>query len=156
MRNLLNKATGTAIAIAAAAVLSSGSANAFHVFPDTAAVFIDTDLDPGCGVFDGEGHPKFLVAGGMPGDAVLQAVITPSGNVKLTCNGDIRLAVEHPNFPEFPGPGVPAPGRAVMFSGDDFDELLCGTAFGHTDDWQNVVTRSGRVSLTCVINGSTE
>ena len=48
MRNLLNKASGTAIAIAAAALLNSGSA---HAQDNSAVVFMN---DFGCTVLDGD------------------------------------------------------------------------------------------------------
>lgn len=127
MRNLFNKASAAAIAVATAAVLSAGSANA-----QGATVFIDEDIGA-CSVFDGAGGLVLLTAAD---GAVLQAVLTPSGNIKLTCNGKIAVG---------------APQRAVFYSSDDLG-IPCGTIFGPADEWQEVVTKSGRVSLTCHFN----
>ena len=89
---------------------------------------------------DAFGEPIHATLQGLPdgGKAVTQAVISANGNVKLTCNGILP-------------PEYAAPDRAVMFSGDDTFGA-CSTLLGHTFDWQNVVTKSGRVSLTCHLN----
>lgn len=87
-----------------------------------------------CSVFDGAGN-TFVVS---PPAAKVQAVLTDSGNSKITCHA--------------PNTGAPTPTkRAVLF---DFDStgLSCGTSFGITTDWHAVVTSSGRTSLTCHVN----
>ena len=81
MRNLLNKATGAAIAIAVAALLSSGSANA-------QATVID---DFGCGL---SGADYFGTAFLNTTDTI--AVVTPSGNTQLTCFFDAFAGQEPP------------------------------------------------------------
>ena len=100
MRNLLNKATGTAIAIAAAALLSSGTANA-------QATVID---DIGCGILAtdyGTGAGSNLAST----DSI--TVVTPSGNTQLTC------------FFDASGAGVPA--KAVKMEGFPCGTLLGST-----------------------------
>ncbi len=133
MRNLFNKATGTAIAIAAAAVLSTGSANA------QATVLIDATT---CGVVDAVGAPNSISPPALGGDAVIQQVLTDNGNSKITCNGTLTSGT-------LPG-DAGLPNRAVIFSGPD--DGSCSTGFGSTNDWHLVVTKSGRVALTCHVN----
>ena len=129
MRNLLTKATGTAIAIAAAALLNSGSANA-------QALVID---DLSCKLFDSAMAVHTIFPPALGGDAVVQRVMTPSGNSKITCSGRLPAGAATP------------PNRAAIFSGPD--DGNCGTGFGVTDDWHEVVTKSGRAVLTCHLNG---
>ena len=62
--------------------------------------------------------------------------MTPSGNSKITCSGTL------PEEAILPG------AKAVVTS-----DFLCNTNFGQTTDSHNVVTKSGRVTLTCYING---
>ena len=146
MRNALNKASGLAIAIAAAALLGSGSAHA-----QGADVRID---ETGCRVFDAGGVNLFDI--NIPflgGDAVVQAVMTPSGNSKITCAGTL------PDIAVLPGEEDPAtmktlPNRAVIKT-----NFLCTTTFLDmagkillTEDSFQVVTKSGRVKLTCFIH----
>jgi hypothetical protein len=64
-----------------------------------------------------------------------QAVITPSGNTKLTCHFDIPSGLE--------------PKKANVEK-----DFRCGTFLGTTTDSQAVATPGGNVKLTCVINGS--
>jgi len=108
-------------------LLYSGSALA------QAEVQID---ETGCFVIDGDGNGDLIDATALGGDAVIRAVMTPSGNSKITCNGT----------------AAPAQGRAQI-SDNESTGFLCNTSFGLTADWHNVVTKSGRVSLTCYING---
>jgi hypothetical protein len=114
------------VAIAGAVLLYSGAAHA------QAMVLIDAGA---CGVLDAAGDTQIIT----PPDAVVHAVSTPSGNVKLTCSGELPL-----------GSTLPSQG-AVMFTFNDI-AILCGTFFGSTDDWHNVVAPSGRVTLSCFIN----
>jgi len=62
-----------------------------------------------------------------------QAVETPSGNSKLTCQFDIPAGLE--------------PATAQLFSG-----FVCGTTFGLTTESSSTVTPGGKVRLTCLIN----
>lgn len=141
MRNLINKAGGVAIAMATAALLNTSSASA----QEGATVFID--FQHGCFFRNANGVGFELV---LPPEAVVQAVLTPSGDQKFTCTA--VLSAGTPN------------NRAVMFSGDDGDNVLCGIPNTNppdpgdvmgttTDDWHQVVTKTGRASLTCHING---
>ena len=84
MRNLLTKATGTAIAIAAAALLNSGSANA-------QALVID---DLSCKLFDSAMAVHTIFPPALGGDAVVQRVMTPSGNSKITCSGRLPAGAD--------------------------------------------------------------
>ena len=119
------------IAIAWAVFLHSGSAFA------QADVSID---ETGCGVLDAAGVIHLILPPSLGGDAVVQSVLTPSGNSRITCNGTLPVAAT-----------LPAKGADVT----RFDDIaiLCSTGHGTTGKWQNVVTKSGRVSLTCHING---
>ena len=67
---------------------------------------------------------------------MVQAVMTPSGNSKITCSGTL---------PD--GAAVPGAGAVVT------SDFSCNTMFGVTFDTHNVVAKSGRVTLTCHING---
>ena len=82
--------------------------------------------DFGCAVFDGNGVLTFVPASG-------NAVITSSGNSKITCK-----ASDLPN----------STGQAVKWNFDNTG-LPCGTFSGLTDDWQNIVSASGQVTLQC-------
>ena len=113
-----------------AVILHSGSALA------QAVVLIDATE---CGVSDADfnGHtifPPFL------GNAVVHTVVTPSGNTKVTCSGTL------------PAEAVLPTKGAVVITIEDIG-VFCNTLLGPTDDWQNVVTKSGRVSLSCHLNG---
>ena len=145
MRNLFNKATGTAIAIAAAALLSSSSGYADeHVDPPaqvgigvTCLVLLANPPQSGADVFE-------IMPPAMGGDAVTNAVVTPNGNVKLTCNGTLSTDAL----------ALVAPTRAVLFSSDDPDAGDCmSPGFGSMEEWYQVITPSGKVSLTCHSNG---
>ena len=63
-----------------------------------------------------------------------QAVLTPSGNLKITCRW--------PPFPE-----AVWPSETVILTGFD-----CGTPFGTTTDSRLVYTTSGRLTLTCYVH----
>lgn len=144
MRNLFNKATGTAIAIAAAALLSSGSALATEHVDPPAVVMIDGVV---CVVFDRAGN-IFVLDPPPDGDAVAQTVVTPSGNLKATCAGTIPAD----EFPILPTRG------ADVFTTDDnpFEvglECFVNPIGLQTVDWHMVVTKSGKVSLSCHDNG---
>lgn len=140
MRNLLNKAGGVAIAVATAAVLSSGSANAQAAGAEVTIdqlfcgvlVNVVNNVVTGVLIFP-PGHPE------EDGDAVVQTVITPSGNLKATCSGSIVGLTT-----DLPDKGA----RTFTF---DNTGLLCRVnPIGLlTEDWHQVVTKSGRVALTC-------
>lgn len=121
----------TLTAIATVAMLSAGAA-----WAEGADVNIDETL---CGVLDANGAGWFIFPPALGGDAVVQSVSTPSGNSKVTCNGTLPAGAALPD------------NRAVVLS-----DGLCSTGFGITDDFHLVVTKSGRVSLTCHINGSSD
>lgn len=105
------------------------------------AVVVD---DAACVVLDAAGDVHGLTAKALGGDAVVQAVMTGSDNVKYTCNGTL------PEVATLPGDDG-LPNRAVLW---DFDSTgaTCGTSFGPTEDWHMVVTKGGKVNLTCYIN----
>jgi hypothetical protein len=83
-----------------------------------------------------------------------QAVITDSGNSKITCTGQVT-------------PSSTAQG-AVHWNLDNTSHLLCHIPSGEgevgglarrgffplTPDWEEVVTPSGQATLSCHINGS--
>ncbi len=80
--------------------------------------------DFGCGALDGNGNFT-----GAIGDAV----ITPSGNGNLKCKAS----------------GVAnSTGHAVKWDNANTG-LLCGTFNGLTDDWSDVVSASGQLTLQC-------
>lgn len=85
--------------------------------------------DIGCGLLDGDGNFVFT--------SESHAVSTDSGNSKITCKADVA-------------PSTTAQG-AVKWNFANTG-LLCSTSFGSTQDWQEVVTPSGKASLVCHIN----
>jgi predicted small secreted protein len=83
--------------------------------------------DFGCGVFDGNGN-IVLVTGDV--------VITPSGKTNFKCKGS----------------GVPnSTGSAVIWNFEN-KGVLCNTFSGATEDWQEVVSTSGNVTLICKVH----
>jgi hypothetical protein len=89
MKNLFNKATGTAIAIAAAALLSTGTANA-----QATVIHHDADTEFGfCEIQGTNWGPP-----GNDGDTLstddLHIVISPSGNATFTCFFDAPTGLE--------------------------------------------------------------
>jgi hypothetical protein len=132
MKTLVAKACCMAIAAVAMTLFTAGSALA------QATVEINEDS---CAVLDDQGKDWTIYPPALGGDAVVQAVLTPSGNSKITCNGTLPASAALPDR------------GATVYTFDDL-RVNCDTGFGEaTDDWINVVTRSGRVSLTCHING---
>jgi|GEM_PF-4917941 len=83
--------------------------------------------DFSCGVLDGNGG--FALATG-------DIVITSSGNGNMKCKAT--------------GVGN-STGSAVIWNNANTG-LLCGTAAGVTDDWHNVVSASGNVTLQCKVH----
>jgi len=121
------------LALAAVMVVSTRSS----AKADAPAVVI---TDSSCTFLDGNG--SFVFASDS------QAVITDSGNSKITCTGQVT-------------PSSTAQG-AVHWNFDN-TRLLCsilsGLARHHhqrllTQDWEEVVTPSGQAMLSCHINGS--
>jgi hypothetical protein len=125
------------VSVAAAATLYAGAA--FAQAEVSAEVSID---EISCSVFDGNGDIKEINNPAIGGDAMVQAVLTPSGNSKISCSGSLPLDA------------APALGRAVVW---DFEStgIMCSTTYGLTTDWHNVVTKSGRVTLTCHVTDGT-
>jgi hypothetical protein len=127
------------LALAAVMAVSSKSAKA-----DPPAVVI---TDSVCMFLDGNGS---LV---LASDS--QAVLTESGNGKITCTGQVTPSstaqdAVHWNFDNT---------RLVCFIPES-SEGFGGLAFHHhfhippTQDWEEVVTPSGQATLSCHINGS--
>lgn len=73
--------------------------------------------------------------GGVPSTDDLQAVMTPSGNVKLTCHFTFDPAL--------------APPKAVKDVG-----FGCNTPWGPTTNSQRIVTPGGTALLVCMIKPS--
>ncbi len=133
MRNVLTKASGTAIAIAAAALLSSGSAYASHLGGAEHATVIN-EFEPGCGLgTDASGLSEDLFT------TDIIAVITPSGNSQLSCFFDIPFGVE--------------PARPMVNDGFNCVVFVSG-GVGITTDSRSIATPGGRAILTCKINGN--
>jgi len=44
-------------------------------------------------------------------------------------------------------------GKAVKFTFDDIP-ILCGTPLGSTDNWKNIVSAEGDVTLTCFVKAN--
>lgn len=106
------------------------------------AVVVD---DVQCGFLDaaGVGHAVFPKA--LGGDAVMQAVLTDSGNSKFTCSGTLPDEATLPGDPGYPN-------RAVLWDFDSTNGGLCNTNYGNTEDWHMVVTKSGKATVTCHLN----
>ena len=113
--------------LAVAVVVVSARSSAKADSPNSAIVIRDT----GCGMLDGNGAFVFT-----PED---QAVITHSGNSKITCTAQVT-------------PSSTAQG-AVHWNFDNTG-FLCGTTAAVTQHWQEVVTPSGQATLSCQFNGS--
>lgn len=112
--------------VAAASVVLLYSGSAFSA----AEVRIDKTA---CGVLDADGRGQRL----DPGNAVIHQVKAENGNSKITCSGKLPA-----------GAALPDKGSA-NFSPKTHPNIRCGTGFGATQDWHNVVTKSGQVTLTC-------
>jgi len=126
------------LAVAAVMVVSTRSS----AKADSPAVVI---TDPSCDFLDGNG--SFALASDS------QAVITDSGNSKITCTGQVTLS---------------STAQGAVHWNFDNTGLLCSTSSGllppphhhHgpppplTRDWEEVVTPSGQAKLSCHINGS--
>lgn len=85
--------------------------------------------DIGCGLLDGDGNFAFT--------SESHAVSTNSGNSKITCKADVAPSTTQKS--------------AVKWNFANTG-LLCSTAFGVTEDWEEVVTPSGKASIVCHIN----
>ncbi|MBD3609177.1 MAG: hypothetical protein HUJ30_01375 [Gammaproteobacteria bacterium] len=106
-----------------------------QAFAEGAEVRIDATA---CNVFNGDGGLTTI----YPPDAVVQAVLTPSGNHKITCSGDLPA-------------GAPVPSRgAKLFDPSNSPYTWCGTTFGVSTDFHAVVTPSGHATLQCIVNPS--
>ncbi len=86
--------------------------------------------------FSCEMGPAGFCEADFPSDGFkTHSLMTPSGNIVLTCNC-------------FPTNGKPPNGTVII---EDKD---CGTKFGSTTDMHFVWTKGGRASLTCTIVGN--
>jgi len=120
-------------AIPVIAAIMIGGAVAPALAGNNAALVIE--MDPGnCGVLDGNGN-VVNIAG------TTHSVQNNAGNTKLTCKGIVTPAAD---------------GKAVKFTFDTspIPGLLCGTPGGSTDNWKNIVSAEGDVTLTCFIKAN--
>jgi len=69
----------------------------------------------------------------------------PTGNVLLRCQGQL---------PQSPSKQVTLDYSIVQAQTNI--GVLCPTPWGHTENWQQVITPSGQATLTCHINPSSE
>jgi len=84
--------------------------------------------DQACGLFDGDGGFEFTT------DTI--QVGTPSSN----CNSTISCKTK----------GVAnSTGKAVHWDFDSSGGISCGTGFGSTTDWHEIVSKSGVAHLIC-------
>ena len=161
MRNLLNKATGAAIAIAAAEfVLAPHSAPAQGIGP---AIVTNDGV---CFVLDASAfdfpNRVFLDSWEISEGFHITQSKDRNGNISLHCT---VLLPDGAILPGDPDSVYPNSNRAVFW---DFDllEPLVGAVDAacclneacseSTTDWQNVVTKSGRSNLSCHFNASSE
>lgn len=86
-------------------------------------VFID---EGGCGLLNDDGIP-------VAGEGHEVSANSSNGNVKLTCSINLEPT---------------STGRSVIYNYDTTG-ILCGTSGGSTDDWHEVISRSGQAKLTC-------
>jgi len=143
--------------IAIAAIVSAGGAWAegatVSIGIEEIACFVpdaayDSSMTPGQNF--AAGHVHELTPRALGGTAVIQAVITPGGNFKYTCSGKL------------PPNATPSAKGATVYTGEDLgvtcdvaDPALVDDGGGpFTLDWHAVVTKSGRVSISCHINGN--
>jgi hypothetical protein len=113
--------------IAISALVSVMPATAAFAQPNPAVVINGEGCNGFVPTADGDFGPGLFTPDG------LHAVLTPSGNQKLTCQFDIPEGAE--------------PARATRASG-----FLCGTNFGFTSDTRMVATPGGQATLTCHVN----
>jgi hypothetical protein len=93
------------------------------VFADTAEVTIEMD---GCLMYDED-----LVV--VSGDVHQVATSSENGNIKVSCSTDLEPT---------------STGRSVIYNFDNTGSL-CGAMGSPTDDWHQVISRSGKAKLTC-------
>lgn len=92
------------------------------VFADPAEVTIEVD---GCWMFQEGGY--------VQGDVHQVATSSANGNIKVSCSTDLEPT---------------STGRSVIYNYDNTNALC--TALGNpTDDWHQVISRSGKAKLTC-------
>jgi hypothetical protein len=97
----------------------------FTADDNNAAVVIK---DTGCTVLNGDGGAEFV-----------------EGRITVMNNGGVTNFI-------CKGKGVPnSTGQAVKFNFENTG-FLCNTSGGVTDDWQNVVSASGNVTLHCKVH----
>ncbi len=105
--------------LCAICLLTSGS-----VLADPAEVTIEDDL---CSML-GESEGVFV-----QGDLHQVEASSANGNIKVSCSQDLEPTTT---------------GRSVIFNFDNTG-IMC-TAMGNpTDDWHQVISRSGKAKLTC-------
>ena len=119
---------GVALALSVLAAVMVVASPRSSAKADSPAIVIK---DSGCGLLDGNGGFVFT-----PEE---QAVITSSGNSKITCSTQVT-------------PSSTAQG-AVHWNFANTG-LLCGTFAALTQHWEEVVTPSGQATLSCQFNGS--
>jgi len=115
-----------AIAVMTVALFGAGIATMSMANADNAAMVIK---EGGCIVLNGNGDLE------AADSTRTHTVVTSSGVTKLTCKGTVTPADD---------------GRAAVLTFDDVP-ILCGTVSGTTDDWRNVVSAKGKVTLQCFI-----
>ena len=91
-------------------------------FAEPAEVTIEVD---GCGLLTESGFAS--------GDVHQVATSSANGNIKVSCSTDLEPT---------------STGRSIIYNYDNTG-MLC-TALGNpTDDWHQVISRSGKAKLTC-------
>jgi len=91
-------------------------------FAERAEVFIDAD---GCGLLTETGF--------MAGDLHQVTANSSNGNIKLTCSQDLDPT---------------STGRSIIYSFDNTG-VICFAGLASTEDWHQVISRSGKAKLTC-------
>jgi hypothetical protein len=99
-----------------------GLASAAQADPGNGAVVIKDGV---CGLFDGNGAVVLSDSS--------HSVVTPSDNGMIKCQADVTPA---------------AAGGTVKYNFANTG-VLCGGPLGVTEDWQEVVSASGKATLTC-------
>lgn len=134
------------MAFAAAAAVSVAAISAGSVaFGQSASDVVTIDGDF-CKVYDAETPRKIftIFPPSNGGSAFVEKTITPAGILKFTCSGTL------------PDGAVPPTQRAILLTESDVNNpctiRLDPKIVQTTDDWQEVITPSGQVNVTCLYN----